>query len=193
MKNERDSSILSSFLSNAKEKRLKNTKRMAKRFEIVDGIKSDIMFKAYGRDLSELFKNSALALSSLMCRLSMVPKKQSYHFSFKGSIEHILYDFLSKILYICDSEEVFLSDFEVVVKPNVEISSSEASSHMKTQTLFFPDTSSNYSLSASCWGSLATSKAAKMSIKAITMHKLKISVEQQDNGAVLSAQVVVDV
>jgi len=78
---------------------------------------ADAMFEAYGKDLNELFENSALAVEECMVKLSSLKNKEKHKISLKSeSIEELLYDFLSELIFIKDTEGLLFKKFKVRIK-----------------------------------------------------------------------------
>jgi len=60
---------------------------------------ADVTFKAYGRDLNELFKNAAEALEDTMVLLDEVALGETLNIEMgSDSYENLLYDWLSELL-----------------------------------------------------------------------------------------------
>jgi protein archease len=60
---------------------------------------ADVTFKAYGRDLNELFTNAAEALESTLVRLDGVEQKETATIEMTSdSYENLLYDWLAELL-----------------------------------------------------------------------------------------------
>ena len=73
----------------------------------------DIKFKAYGRNLNEVFKNSALALfkSIYEGRVKLIKKIK---FKVKGKdLEALMYNFLEEFLFLIDSKNFLPSTVKV--------------------------------------------------------------------------------
>ncbi len=141
-----------------------------KEFEFLDNTVSDLSFKAYGANLEELFVNSAKALFSIICKRDIVPKKRKFKVSLFETPEELLYDWLAKLLVISDSEDIFLSDFEVCITPD-------------------ESADGRYKLNATCFGDKATSKLSLTQVKAITRYKFELRKTKKG----FEALVVVDV
>jgi len=43
-----------------------------RKYKIIDDLKSDVMFEAFGKNLKELFENAAEALFSIICDVSSI-------------------------------------------------------------------------------------------------------------------------
>jgi SHS2 domain-containing protein len=77
---------------------------------------ADAKFQAFGISLRDLFRNSALAMCSLMYDAKKVEAKQSVPMEIKaGSIEELLHRFLEEVLAQIDIREMFFRDFNVFV------------------------------------------------------------------------------
>lgn len=145
-----------------------------KDFEFLDITTSDLGFKSYGKTLEELFVNSAKALFSIICDINMVPKNKSIEFSISGNPEELLYDWLSKLLMLSDSEELFFSEFLVSLKRK-----NKEKDWKKDEFL----------LKARCLGDFANQAYSRTEVKAITMFHFQL--KRTKDG--FEAIVVVDV
>ncbi len=86
-----------------------------KKYEIVDDIKSDVMFKAYGKNLEELVENSGEALFSVVCDINKVEEKQVLMLEVEGEEEEdLIYNWLSELLTVIDTENMFFKKFRVL-------------------------------------------------------------------------------
>lgn len=86
------------------------------RYKFIQGLTSDVMYEAYGKDLKELFENAAMALLSVICKVEEVIPKQKEGFEVKGnSLEELMINWLQSIIAIVDTEEKFYSKVEVKV------------------------------------------------------------------------------
>lgn len=85
------------------------------KYKFVDNIKSDVLFEAYGKDLKELFRNAAEAMFSIICQLDKVKPKEMEEFEMKGdTLEDTMWNWLSGLIAIVDTEQKFYSKFEIV-------------------------------------------------------------------------------
>lgn len=149
------------------------SKKHQTKFRIVDDLKSDISFEGYGSDLNELFSSCALGLSSISYDIDMVPKSKKIGFSLSGKPEILLYDFLSKILFLVDTKEMFFSEFNV--KLNLKDSGNKNDLGSE-DTL--GDLEREYTLTCKCLGAPMadiSNMKSKVHVKAITLHNLRIS------------------
>lgn len=70
---------------------------------------ADIMFQAFGKNLEEVFENSALALSNSIYD-GQVKEEKTFKIKAKGyDLENLLYEFLEEFLILFDSEHFLLS------------------------------------------------------------------------------------
>ncbi len=77
---------------------------------------SEEKFQAFGETLEEAFYNAALAVTNLMTDVSKVKKRKEFEVRVKAdSLEALLYDFLNELLFLLDSEGVFVSGFKDLV------------------------------------------------------------------------------
>jgi SHS2 domain-containing protein len=76
------------------------------KFELLDH-PADIGFRAYGRDLAELFENSALALLSIALELDTITPAVSYPVAAEGpDSEVLLVNWLEEVLYLLDGKHI---------------------------------------------------------------------------------------
>ena len=142
---------------------------LAKQFETIDIVTGEAAFRAYGSTLSELFSNAALALFSVMADLSTVELKEERVINLADpSVERLLIDFLSELVYLKDADAMLFARFEV------DVSKKE-----------------NYQLQATVSGepiNLAKHKLG-VDVKGVTLYMYKF--EQLADGYL--AQVVLDI
>lgn len=75
---------------------------------------SGLVFEAYGKDLKELFENTALALCSAIADINKVEAKEEEEFEMKGEdLESTMFNWLNGIVAIVDTEKKVFSRFEV--------------------------------------------------------------------------------
>jgi SHS2 domain-containing protein len=68
---------------------------------------ADVGFLAYGRTLSELFENAALALSALACAPEKIEERLEHEITAHAAdLESLLYSWLAEILAIADAEQL---------------------------------------------------------------------------------------
>ncbi len=87
---------------------------MTKQFEFVEDLTSDVLFKAYGSTLQELFRNAATAMSSIVCELDKVSPQQSVELTVTAEdAESLLYEWLSRLLAEQEIAELFFCKFDI--------------------------------------------------------------------------------
>ena len=112
---------------------------------------ADVLFRAYGNNLSELFENSAEALESVMIDLTNIAPKEIKHVKLSSdTYENLLFDWLATVLILFEVESFAIRQFNVNVKAT--------------------------SLTADCSGERIDSRKHKLKIevKAVTYHELEI-------------------
>ena len=72
------------------------------KFKVLEDVAiADIAFEAYGKNLNELFENSALAIFEESADLNKVEGKEKKSVKIEAdNIENLLFDFLSELLFI---------------------------------------------------------------------------------------------
>ena len=142
-----------------------------KKYKILDKVAiADIAFEAYGKDYNELFQNCALALFEMAVDISTLNSIIKKEIKLEAdSIENLLYDFLSEVLYLKDAEQLIFAESYVEIQ----------------------EKSNKYQLMAILKGDEINAEMQKLEndIKAITMHMFKI--EKARKG--YKATVVVDI
>ncbi|NQU98141.1 archease [Candidatus Woesearchaeota archaeon] len=121
------------------------------RFEYLEDVATaDIAFRAEGNSLNELFENAAFALAETMADTSTLKDSIIRTIEVEEEDqEHLLFSFLSEMVYLRDVELLFFSKFEVNVEGN--------------------------KLSAKLYGEkLNDNISLRNDVKAVTMHMLKI-------------------
>ena len=85
------------------------------KYRIVDDLTSDVMFEAYGKDLKEVFENSAYALFSVVCQVKKVKPLKAVKVEVKADNEsELLYKWLSMLIALVDTKAMFFSKFDIV-------------------------------------------------------------------------------
>lgn len=89
-----------------------------KRFEELEHT-ADVGIRAYGKTLEELFANAAAGMFSLITDLASVRVVGEYKVRVEArDAKALLFDFLSELLFLHQTEKVLLSEFDVAVGPN---------------------------------------------------------------------------
>jgi|TARA_Y100000310_G_scaffold228798_2_gene231121 SHS2 domain-containing protein len=88
-----------------------------KKYKILEDVAiADIAIEAYGKNLNELFENSALAIFEESANLKNVGEKEKRSIKINASdIEDLLYDFLSEILFLKDTYSTIFKKSEVKI------------------------------------------------------------------------------
>lgn len=131
---------------------------------------SDVIFEAYGRTLEKVFENSALALEEIMVDLKTIETKEHHQILLENdSIENLLYDFLSELLFVKDTENLLFNKFDIVILHK----------------------NKKYELLAKCEGDFINRETHKLQddAKAITMHEFEI----EKKGNIWFSRVLVDI
>ena len=84
-------------------------------FKILENIVSgDFAFEASGETLEDLFTSCAEACFSAMAELSKVEQLIDYSIDISAdSLDDLLVDFLSELIYLKDAEKIFFSRFDI--------------------------------------------------------------------------------
>ena len=134
-------------------------------YKFIEDLTSDVMFEAYGKDLKELFKNSALALSSVICDVEKLEEEKSFSVDLKGdSLEELMVNWLQEIIALVDTDELFFSRFDIN-----EISEN----HLK----------------AKVYGEPISPEKAGVVVKGVTYYKLKLEKIKDNYKATISLDI----
>jgi SHS2 domain-containing protein len=75
---------------------------------------ADIKFQAFGKNLKEVFTNSAKAMFNSMYS-GKVKSKEKFIIKTKGDdLENLMYNFLEEFLFLIDSKNFFLSKIKII-------------------------------------------------------------------------------
>lgn len=145
---------------------------MAKKFQFLEDIAiADVAFESFGKNLNELFGNSALALAEILADSKKIRPVQKKEIELKAkTIESLLYDFLSELLYLKDVEGI------VYNKAKTKISKKEKEFVLKAKIFCQPI-------------SRVSKQFLKNDAKAITMHQFSA---KKTNGKWI-ARIIVDI
>jgi len=84
------------------------------RYKFIEGITSDVMFEAYGKDLKDVFSNAAEALFTVMCRIESVQPKDERKIEIDAdSLEDLMINWLQALIAAVDIEGMFFSKFKI--------------------------------------------------------------------------------
>ncbi|MAH03415.1 hypothetical protein CMI39_01365 [Candidatus Pacearchaeota archaeon] len=107
-----------------------------RKFKFLEHI-ADIKFLAYGKDIEEVFENSALAMFNSMSD-EKIKEKKKFKIIVKGKdFESLLYNFLEELLFLLDSENFFLSRIN-----SIKINKKK----LKLEAEIFGDNAKNYEI-----------------------------------------------
>ena len=134
---------------------------------------ADIKFKAFGNSLEEVFENSALALTNIMCKDNIKGKRRKALIIVGHDKENLLYEFLEEFLFLVETKGFLLSRVE-----NMSIEKEDED-----------DEKSEYRLECELIGDANSKYDIEGHVKAITYSDMFV---KEHNGNWIS-QVVVDV
>jgi len=127
-----------------------------KKFKILEDIAiADIAIEAYGKNLNELFENTALAIFDETANLKKIEEKEKKIIKINSDkIENLLYDFLSEILFLKDTHSIIFKKSKVNIL----------------------EKDKKFQLTAELYGELIDRNKHELrnDIKAITLHMFKI-------------------
>jgi len=76
---------------------------------------ADAKFRAFGRDIEEVFRNSAIAMFNILGKTEEVKVTKQKNIKIKArNIEALLYDFLEEILVLLDTDGIFIHDIKEI-------------------------------------------------------------------------------
>lgn len=130
---------------------------------------ADLRFRSYGKTLAVCFMNAAKALFSSILDFDSVVTERGREIVIKSdSLETLLHDFLSEILFLFETEDLVFKEFIVSIEEG-----------------------EGYTLSAELRGERFNPKkhAVTTEVKAVTYHELRV--EKKDNEWI--AEVLCDI
>ncbi len=72
---------------------------------------ADAKFRAFGKDIDEVFVNSALAMFNILGDTTVVKTTKKIEIELKGeNYESLMYSFLEELLFLLETENLFLSN-----------------------------------------------------------------------------------
>ena len=84
------------------------------KYRFIDDLTSDVMFEAYGKDLREVFENSAQAMFEVICQIEKVEQKKKFKVKVSGRDgRDLLLNWLQELIALVDIECMFFSRFEI--------------------------------------------------------------------------------
>ena len=131
---------------------------------------ADVMFEAHGDSLEDLFTSSALATEEIMVNLESLSIDEEYYITIESeTIENLLYDFLSELIFIKDTENLLFKNFKIIIL----------------------NKNGKYELSATCEGEKLNPKKHNLGADAKAVTKHQFSVEKKNNK--WHSKVIVDI
>lgn len=92
----------------------------SRKFEFFD-VTADVGYRAYGKTLNEAFENAALAMFEVMTDTTHVKPEVMKKITLESEDEEaLLYDWLSELLFLHDSEYLVFSKFRVEISDKIE-------------------------------------------------------------------------
>ena len=91
-----------------------------KKFKYLEDVAiADICFEAYGKTLNEVFENSAYAFFDMTANPKTIQTKITKEITLKNNDQqNLLYDFLSELIFLKDSEQLIFKNVKVTIKNN---------------------------------------------------------------------------
>lgn len=78
---------------------------------------ADIAFEAYGKDMRELFENTALAVAETMVDVKTVSAKEKKEIELEeNDIQQLLFEFVEELIYIKDADHFVFKKFDLELK-----------------------------------------------------------------------------
>jgi len=85
------------------------------KYRFIEDLTSDVFFEAYGKDLKEVFENSAEAMFEIICKSKSIEEKQTIEVEVRGKDEKdLLYNWLQELIAQVDIEGIFFSRFNIL-------------------------------------------------------------------------------
>ena len=99
---------------------IQNIDHSNSKFKFFD-VTADVGYRAYGHTLSEAFVNAALAMFEVITDTSRVRPRITKYLKVESEDEQaLLYDWLSELLFVHDTEYLVFSDFKVKIEMKIE-------------------------------------------------------------------------
>lgn len=84
------------------------------KYKFIDDLTSDVMFEAYGKDLKEVFVNSAEAMFSVICQMEKVSHSNEVDVTVHArDAEELMINWLQELIGLVDTESMFFSKFQI--------------------------------------------------------------------------------
>ena len=128
-------------------------------YEIIDHT-ADLGISVRGKDINNMFENAGLALFDVILNAEKIEEKKSYDISLdSNTIEDLMVNWLSELIYVFESEELVFKRFNIIINEKNKLH-----------------------LSAVCYGEVFNKikHGSKIDVKAITYHNLNIDKEKNE-------------
>lgn len=136
-------------------------------FKFLDITTSDVAFEAYGKELNELFANSALAMFEVMVNTKQIKPQIEKNVKIQSrDLEGLLFEWLNELLVFYGAENLAFSKFELKIDEE------------------------NFKLEGKCLGEEINPEKheTKTEVKAATYHKMEI-----EKNEIWKARVILDI
>ena len=148
-------------------------------YKFIEGLTvADIAFEATGRNLNELFENSALALFEVNVDIRSVKPLMEVEVKAVGdNLENLLFNFLDELIFVKDRDGMVFCGCKAEVNANAASAASAGGGDFKVTAMLKGD-KINY-----------RTQKLRVDAKAVTMHMFEVKKE----GNIYKARVVVDI
>lgn len=139
------------------------------KFEFFE-VTADVGYKAYGKTIDEAFENAALAMFEVITDTSKIEAKIGKKIEIESEdLVALLYDWLTELLFLHDSEYMVFSKFKVIINEKNGL----------------------YNLKGVLWGEEFDLEIHEIreDVKAVTYHMMEVI--EQDDGYMV--QVILDI
>ena len=139
---------------------------------------ADMGVIARGKTLEEAFKESAKALSNIMVNIDTIEKNIKKEIEISSEdLYSLLYDFLTELLIMMDSEYLIFSDFDIEIYKK-----EDEQKEKKEKNENENENGAEYILKCIAYGETLNKEKhePKKEVKAITYHKMEIKKENDE-------------
>ena len=89
-----------------------------KQYELIEHT-ADVCIKAYGKTVSETFKNAAIGMFDIITDKSTIEPVGQYNIQLKApDLEQLLVDWLSELLFLNGAKNLVFGTFDVTIEEN---------------------------------------------------------------------------
>lgn len=89
-----------------------------KKYELIEHT-ADIGLKAYGKNISEAFKNAAIGMFDIITDGSLIDDVGQYDINLEANdLEQLLVDWLSELLFLNGAKNLVFGNFEIKIENN---------------------------------------------------------------------------